>query len=69
MSTSNELQEQVGKYATLAGADHGIQFYVKVVDAKVTYGRVRYEVIPASGYGHQWVAGSRLSNFRDEQGV
>ena len=48
----NELAEVIGKTGHIY--DQGLEFNVTVKDAKQSWGRTRYLVVPVSGSGERW---------------
>ncbi len=50
-----DIMVNVGKHGIIILA--GLQVKVKIVDAKKSYGRVRYQVTPVSGSGETWTEG------------
>ena len=54
MTQANELAADIGKTGRVHDGD-GLTFEVKIIDAKQSYGRLRYLVTPISGTGERWV--------------
>jgi len=51
--TTNELTEPIGK---IAQHRHGsMTFKVTVIDTKMSYGKLRYQIKPVEGSGAAWV--------------
>ena len=57
------LAECVGKVATFKVK--GLEFEVRVVDVRRSYGTVQYKVAPMSGIGEQWVQYPTVTRLRD----
>jgi hypothetical protein len=53
-----ELSKLIGKRAVLSSDK--LSFAVHIVDAKTSYGNLRYLVTPASGSGQVWVDSNRV---------
>ena len=47
-----EISKVIGSIASYKGA--GITFEVKIIDARVVYGRVDYLIAPIAGTGDVW---------------
>jgi hypothetical protein len=52
------LSQAIGKLGTLASDK--LYFDVRIIDAKLAYGNLRYQVTPVSGTGSVWVDSSRV---------
>ncbi len=60
-----ELSQHVGKLATwVTCPEIGVQ--VKILDAKLAYGRMRYRIQPVAGDGWKWVESSSVTDIREE---
>ena len=57
--TTAELMAYVGQTELLSSDK--LRFFVRILDAKIAYGRVRFLVSPVSGEGQVWVDSSRIS--------
>lgn len=57
--TLREIVNNIGKTAKLRTGD-GIEVDVKILDAKMAYGNVRYTIAPVSGTGEAVVDAARL---------
>ena len=57
--TLREIVANIGKEATLKTGD-GLAVAVKILDANMAYGNVRYTVAPLSGSGEAVVDATRL---------
>lgn len=55
------LSAAVGQKAILE--DHGLEFFVTILEVKVTYGQARFLVRPDAGRGRRWVELSTLRPF------
>ena len=54
-----ELSKAIGQSGTLRA--NGLDITVRITDAKIAYGNVRYLVTPVSGTGSVWVDAGRVS--------
>jgi hypothetical protein len=57
-NTANQMSQMVGKHAMLRC--YAFEILVRVMDAKQSYGQLRYHVTPENGKGASWVDASRL---------
>ncbi len=53
MTTASELTKLIGRIGTVDF--NGIEFDIKIVDAKIAYGNQRVNIVPLSGNGSRWV--------------
>jgi len=60
-----ELSKAIGKIGSIRGGvgqvGDTITYNVRITDAKIAYGNVRYLVTPVSGTGSVWVDSGRVS--------
>ena len=59
--TGRQMQQLLGRVATLSVEQGALQIPVEIVDVKMAYGEVRVEVQPTQGTGRIWVTLSRLT--------
>lgn len=64
MNTS-ELAKTIGQTGTLSGRRNEFSTTVRIIDAKMSYGRILYQVTPISGTGTVWVDSNRVKIERD----
>ena len=55
-----ELSKHIGKTGQLTEHSNTLRFDVRIIDVKLAYGNVRYQVTPVSGTGSVWVDSSRV---------
>ena len=60
MNTS-QLAKLIGREATLAGRRNEFCTAVRILDAKIVYGCLRYQVTPLQGTGSTWVNAERIT--------
>ena len=58
MPTANVMAQRIGRKASYHVGD--LSFQVYVVDARVSWGRVHYQVQPVAGDGAKWVDADSL---------
>lgn len=56
-----ELMQIIGRTAILAGKRNEFDTSVRITDAKMSYGRLLYQVVPISGTGSVWVKADRIT--------
>jgi hypothetical protein len=64
MNTS-ELMKAIGQVAILSGRRNEFDTSVVITDAKMSYGRILYQVTPVSGTGTVWVDAARIKLERE----
>ena len=66
---TRELMKVIGQQGVLSGRRNEFVVVVRITDAKMSYGRVLYQVTPISGQGSVWVDATRvtLSNESEVQ--
>ena len=57
--THNEMAAHIGKGAHYPC--NGITFLVRITDVKISYGRLRFEIVPESGSGKAWVESTSVT--------
>lgn len=67
MTTAAELGELVGKLGRLTVNDDKLRVDVQIINAKMAYGTLRLEVVPAAGEGSAWVDASRVELAADPE--
>ena len=60
MATMAKMIEQLGKIVRIEISELGLDIDVTVLDAKHSYGNLRYLVSPISGTGEIWINASRV---------
>ena len=60
MATMAKMIEQLGKIVRIEISELGLDIDVTVLDAKNSYGNLRYLVSPISGNGEIWINASRV---------
>ena len=60
MATMAKMSEQLGKIVRIEISELGLDIDVTVLDAKHSYGNLRYLVSPISGNGEIWINASRV---------
>jgi len=63
MTTANEMAEALGKHA-LWHKD-GVQWRVGIIDARVSWGKLQYQLVPYAGVGEFWADADSVSDLRD----
>ena len=58
--TTSELASLIG--TTVAVREKGFAWFATILDAKVAYGSVRYQVTPLAGIGTLWVESTRTTS-------
>ena len=60
MAIMAKMSEQLGKIVRIEISELGLDIDVTVLDAKHSYGNLRYLVSPISGNGEIWINASRV---------
>jgi hypothetical protein len=63
---TRELMKVIGQQAVLTGRTEFV-VVVRIVDAKMSYGRVLYQVTPLQGEGSIWVAANRVTLSQESE--
>ena len=62
MTTAREMAKDIDKVATWHS---GAQWNVYILDARVSWGKIQYKLIPVSGEGAFWVDEGSVSSIRE----
>ena len=62
--TLRELTAPIGQLAEWAVPAYQVRVPVRVIDARLAYGRPTYQIEPVGGSGRAWVSLDRLTNMR-----
>lgn len=66
MSTAAEMQKMLGKEGRIRTSE-GLVVDVRITDAKMAYGVLRYEVEPVSGSGRKFIDAGRFNSWETVQ--
>jgi hypothetical protein len=64
MATTNDLAHATGRTGTLVTGDGNLKVRVRILDSRVAYGRIQYQVTPTDGAGEKWVDEARVYDVR-----
>jgi hypothetical protein len=62
MTTAREMAKDIDKVATW---HNNAQWNVYILDARVSWGKIQYKLIPVSGEGTFWVDEGSVSSIRE----
>ena len=62
MTTAREMAKDIDKVATW---HNNAQWNVYILDARVSWGKIQYKLIPVSGDGVFWVDEGSVANIRE----
>ena len=62
---ATKMAEMIGRAGVISGPGD-MRIEVSVIDAKTTYGRVRYQVRPAAGHGSAWIDSSSFTLYAED---
>ena len=62
MTTAREMAKDIDKVATW---HNNAQWNVYILDARVSWGKIQYKLIPVSGEGAFWVDEGSVSSIRE----
>ena len=64
--TTLELMKNIGKVGEWDDGS-GLKYDVTIIDSRLRWGSVDYQITPKSGSGARWVSGSSLSLKKEEE--
>jgi len=63
--TTAQMARYLDKTASYA-LPNGLTFWVSIVDIRMAWGKVQFQIVPITGQGPAWVSEDSITNIRDQ---